>query len=145
MARNPYPTVAANVAAATVAARHCRVSIRYTMKMPGVSLKPAASPIPMPFSQERSGSAMSASTRTISTALTWPNAIVCWTGSSQRTSAPSTSARPSRPAVRRWPAMPSASHADRPIAATVAIVSSQRAAPIDRPANALQTVSAHGV
>jgi len=79
--------VAANVPAARAAARTRPVSARYTAKSAGVSLIPAAMPVPTPFQRLWSGSERSASTRSRRTRFTWPSSSVRLTGSSQTASA----------------------------------------------------------
>jgi hypothetical protein len=71
----PSSTVTAKPAAAMAACRNFLGSSRYRMKMSGVSLMPAATPVPKPFHHRLlsvSGWHRSQRIRAIRTRLTWP-------------------------------------------------------------------------
>ena len=97
----PARAITTKVPAATAAARKRRVSSRYTTKIPGTSLQAAATPMPTPLHRFRSGNARSATTSSISTALTCPRPRFELTGSSHNASPVTAPATPIRPATPR--------------------------------------------
>jgi hypothetical protein len=140
----PATASAPNVTVATAAWRNRRVSIRYGMKISGTSLTPAATPIPAPLHQRRSGRHRSPMTSAISSSSTWPRCRVRCTGSVHSATAVTESA----PASRRLPTQPSpprVSHTARPSAARLAAVISQVSTPHGTQAQAAKTSAANGV
>src|SRR5580692_4941606 len=95
---NPTSTVTPNVTVAVAAARYRRVRSRYTMKIPGVSLIPVATPIAAPGKSpgrnlgERTAPARSYSTSNASSRSICPYPSVVRTGSSQAAATPASSA-----------------------------------------------------
>ncbi len=114
------------------------------MKISGMSLMPAANPMPAPLAQLRSGWHKSATTISISTSSIWPRCNVSWAGSLHKPTAASTSA----PQARRGPRQPSAPKVSQVVtgrAATLMIVAqtdSTRQLSMEVPPN---SIAANGV
>jgi hypothetical protein len=113
---NPATTVPANAAAATAACRSFPQSTRYGMKISGVSLIPAARPMPAPLCHRRSGWHRSQTIRAISSSSIWPSPSPCCTGSVHST----TAVRPSAAVTRARPVRPSAPSVSQMLTASAA-------------------------
>ena len=118
---------------------------RYGIKINGVSLIPAATPIPMPLPLMRSGSARSPTTRASSTRLICPKNSVIATGSSQRPTAAiaNAAAALARPAGR--PASPRERYATAGSSPIVSTASPTCQVANDAPLPAANRSAANGV